>query len=63
MHDGYHLKSLKNLLDIVDQGEALRVRSRPKKLTKRGEDLAEVVNQLRQTLILQKQEESEQEPS
>lgn len=56
MYDGYHLTSLQNFLEIIDLGERLSVRSRPKsgqKCTK----VAEIVESLRQDNILQQQPE------
>jgi len=35
MHDGYHRQSLSNFLEIIKQGEELRVRQRPAKQKKR----------------------------
>jgi len=52
MNNGYHRESLKNFLEIIDLGESLRVRSRPKN-GKKGEKVAEIVQQLKANLALQ----------
>lgn len=46
MYQGYHRESLHNFLEIVELGERLRVRSRPKSGTK-GDKVAKVVEQLK----------------
>lgn len=47
MSAGYHRESLDNFLEIIDLGESLRVRSRPKKGQK-GAKVAVVIQQLRE---------------
>lgn len=49
MHQGYHRNSLQNFLEIVELGERLRVRSRPKSNT-RGNNVAALVEQLKSQL-------------
>lgn len=49
MHAGYHQQSLKNFLEVFDEGSNLRVRSRPKTGT-RGDRVADAVNDLRDRL-------------
>jgi hypothetical protein len=47
MKEGYHRESLKTFLEIYDLGQSLRVRSREKKMTKRGLKIVEIVHNLR----------------
>lgn len=49
MNEGYHLESLKHFLEVHDLGNALRVRTREKAVSK-GHAVAEVVKQLREKL-------------
>lgn len=49
MNEGHHRKSLQNFLEIVDLGERLRVRSKPKSST-RGIQVDKVVQQLKTEL-------------
>ncbi len=57
MNEGYHLQSLKNFLEIYDCGVELRVRSREKKVTERGQGIQKIVSNLRE--ILEKENSSE----
>lgn len=50
MKDGHHNVSLRHFLEIYDLAVALRVRSRPKKVTERGQKILDIVANLRQTL-------------
>ena len=53
MQEGYHRQSLENFLDIYDQGEALRVRSREKRITSRSQGIADIIAGLRDQLSSQ----------
>lgn len=57
MNQGYHRESLKNFLEIYDRGVELRVRSRQKKVTEKGQGIEKIVFNLRE--ILQKEESSQ----
>lgn len=50
MNQGNHRDSLANFLEIYDMGVELRVRSRPKKVSTKGEGILAVVSELRESL-------------
>lgn len=50
MNEGYHLQSLRNFLEIYDRGVELRVRSREKKVSERGQGIKTIVFNLRERL-------------
>lgn len=49
MSQGYHRESLKNFLEVYDMGQALRLRSLPKRGTK-GKKVEAIIAELRQRL-------------
>lgn len=55
MANGHHRESLEKFLEVIDLGERLRVRTRPKAGTK-GSKVAEVVRELREKLDLRNEE-------
>jgi hypothetical protein len=48
MHSKYHLSSLQNFLEVYDLGVGLRVRSRVKKSTTKGQQIEQIVSNLRE---------------
>lgn len=50
MNDGYHRQSLANFLNVIEQGENLRVRSRPKRASQKRTKVDLIINDLQEKL-------------